>query len=465
MSEYSFSVFNSLKPFEVDIKHLMEDIRDHYTYPIEEAVIVENVDNCIDAKYTEIHFNVKNGVLEIIMLGDCINEETFWKVLPKIAATTKVKEKSKTALGRYGWGMKVVMYVSKYVIIETKCENFHAAQRWELYKGVPMWGKVSSLKRRIMNDKFTIITLHLKDEYSMKITPEFIEKTLQKYYPTVLSGAKVKNAEGKARELKIFVNSNLVKPPIRVRWEKKMPLRINVNGEEATGYVYLAKEKLSEEDRGIAIIVHGRRISNEFFGVYGTKNDRITGYLHADMLINDLAGDKTSIRRKSGKWQKLKREAAKQLSKFMKEIGAIREEKLPKKTITWVHEEINKLIKHFPELQKLAIKPNKYVSKKVLIQKEEGKIPATLMEGAQRVSGTEKGPGKGGKVPAWVGEEKAKSPYLDSHGKSKAVKVKRKVKVGVRIDPRPFPGVLKEAWYSPEGVIYVNTAFPSYKKA
>ena len=60
---------------------------------------------------------------------------------------------------------------------------------------------------------------------------------------------------------------------------------------------------------------------------------RIAGYIHADFLIEDIAGDKTSLRRSSSRWKLLSGGASKQLSKFMKEIGAIREEKLPQKMI------------------------------------------------------------------------------------------------------------------------------------
>ena len=182
------------------------------------------------------------------------------------------------------------------------------------------------------------------------------------------------------------------------------------------------------------------------------------------MLVNYLAGDKTKIKW-CGKWRKLRMEISKQLSAFMKKIGAVRSEKLPKKTMKWLHEEINKLIKHIPELQELAVKSSKTLERKVLIQKNKGKELATLIEGAQKVPGTEIGPGRGGKVPAWTGGKKLRSPRLDEHGKDRATTVKRRVKVGIEIRPRPVPERSEEAWYVPEGVVIVNTSFPSYKKA
>jgi len=65
------------QPFKVDMKHLMENLRDHYRIEIEEAAIVENVDNCIDERYTtcymrwrkqhkEIRFYLKKEDYEIL---------------------------------------------------------------------------------------------------------------------------------------------------------------------------------------------------------------------------------------------------------------------------------------------------------------------------------------------------------------------------------------------------------------
>ena len=340
--------------FDVDRKHLMENIREQYTFPIEEAAIVENVDNCIDENYHTIFFNTMGGDLEILMLGDGMSEEVFWKTLAKIAATTKFEERRGKALGRYGWGMKISMYVGDWVIVETKCNGFQGAQRWRLVEGIPKRKKLEPNKTFAEN--FSVVQIRLKSEFKHISNPDFLERTLQKYYPTMLQGAKVSDRNGRKRELKVFIDSKQAKPPPEIEYEKKRPLAVKVDGEPITGYVLVAKEKLAEEDQGIKIIVNGRKIMKEFFGVYGDKNDRITGYLHADIIIEDLAGDKTSIRRITSHWRQLNERIAGQLSEFMKEIGAVREEKLPEKMIKQIQIEINNILKSFPELQELARK-------------------------------------------------------------------------------------------------------------
>lgn len=449
------------KPFKVDLEHLMDNIKEQYVnISIEEAVIVENTDNCIDERYTEIHFNLKDDVLQILMLGDGMDSRVFQQTLPKIAATEKVIAKVRSGLGRYGWGMKVSMCVADYIIIETKKGNFHGAQSWKLIDRIPKYKK--EIPKRKSDKAFTLITIKLTDTYRRKITLETIRNTLQQFYPTILSGAPVRNRHGKKRKLKVFLNSKLVAAPPAVEYEKRKPIKTKVVRQLATGYVYLAKKPLSEEKRGISIIVHGRKILNDFFGVHGSKDDRITGYLHADVLIEEIAGDKTLIKRRY-RWRKLSEGIAKQLGGFMKEIGAIKEEKLPKDIIKHVHEEINKLIRHFPELQELARKIGISLGRDVLIPKKEGDVLTKLEEGAKRTRGLEPSSGKGGPgVPAGPGREPIKAPSGEA-GEKRAVRKRRRR--GIHIVALPSPEIRKEAWFSSEGIVVINSKFPTYTKA
>jgi len=460
LTHFSLSLPPVYKPFQVDLEHLMENIKEQYVnISIEEAIIVENTDNCIDEGYTEINFDLKNGLLQILMLGDGMDSKVFQETLPRIAATTKVTKKIRSGLGRYGWGMKVSMYVADYIIIETKKGHFHGAQSWKLIDGIPKYKKEIPKKQK--DSDFTLIAIKLKKSYHQKISLDFIKRTLQHFYPTILGGAPVRNRYGKKRRLRVLLKSKLVESPPEVDYEKKSPIKVRAVRREATGYVFLARETLDEAARGISIIVHGRKIMKDYFGVHGSKDDRITGYLHADMLIDDVAGDKTLIRREY-RWRKLSEGAAKQLGDFMKEVGAIREEKLPKDIIRHVHQEINNLIRHFPELQELARKLGISIRREVLIPEREGDVPTRLEEGSSRSRGLRPGSEKGGHgVPISSGEEPAKAPS-NALGEKRAVRRKRRR--GLQIVARPETEK-KEAWFSPEGIVVVNSKFPTYDKA
>jgi hypothetical protein len=439
----------------------MENIREQYSFPIEEAVIVENVDNCIDESYHTVRFDLNGDELDIMMLGDGMDPAVFWKILTKIAATTKFEDRRGSSLGRYGWGMKISMCVADYVTIETRLNDFHGAQSWKLINEIP--NRKKEQPSVALGENFTFIKVKLKCEYKQIFTRELIERTLQKFYPTLLAGAKISNGHGRKRELRIMINSDPVQPPQEVRYVKKKPLAVRVDGKEATGYVFLAEESVARDDQGIKIIVNGRKITEEFFGVFGSENERITGYFHADALIEDLAGDKTSIKRNTSRWRKLSEGVGKQLSDFMKEIGATREEQLPRSMVTEIHLEINNLLKHFPELQELAKRAGISFYGDVLVPKQQGDIMTKLEEGSERQPGTESGGGGGSGVPVSSGDDTNVAPSKES-GQSSATKKKRKR--GLNIWPRPEPNIRKEAWFSPgEGMVIVNSMFPTYKKA
>lgn len=67
------------QPFEVDFEHLMEDIKLQCSIPIEEATIVENMDNFLDERYREIRFDTYPEKLRILMIGSGIPQEVFEK--------------------------------------------------------------------------------------------------------------------------------------------------------------------------------------------------------------------------------------------------------------------------------------------------------------------------------------------------------------------------------------------------
>jgi hypothetical protein len=450
------------QPFDVDLEHLMEDVKLQCSIPIEEATIVENMDNFLDERYREIRFDTYLEKLRILMVGSGIPQEVFERKLSTMAGTTKVAEGIK-GLGRYGYGMKIMLFVSNHVVIETKLADYHKALRWEIIARKPYKDMISTNEEREGN--FTLIEIHLKDEFRGKFSSEFLKSVLQQYYPTVLSGAPVINQYGERRKVKIFVDSEQVTAP-KLEYERKTYVDFRVDGEKVSGSIYLTKKEL-EEESGIAVIVHGRKIiEREYFHVYGRGDimTRITGYIHADVLIDDIAADKTKIKKQSISWRKISRECGKKLASFLREIGAAKEEEeLPKKLIKQVHEELNGLVKKFTEWQEIATSRRE----KLLISKKVGDVSTELSEIGKWVpgSGPSSGSGEGREAPASPGDEDIKAPSEKS-GKDKAVKKRGKGRKGLEIKQTPFPPDDKiEARFQPEGIVLINTNFPTFKKA
>jgi hypothetical protein len=116
--------------FGVDKAQIMRNLRDHYTFPLEDAVIVENMDNCIDEPgYNNVEFELSDGNFIIKMRGTGVSKENFEEIMPTLAGTTKFE---KEGLGHYGWGMKVGLAVSDCMIIKTKKGSYCRGQEWKL---------------------------------------------------------------------------------------------------------------------------------------------------------------------------------------------------------------------------------------------------------------------------------------------------------------------------------------------
>lgn len=445
-------LFSKRRPFGVDRRHLMENIKDHYTIPLAQAPVLENMDNCIDEEnYREIMFKVGEGVFEIEMIGSGMDERTFFDVLPTLAGTTKGV---KPGLGHYGWGMKVGMFVSENMVIENKKGDFHAAQKWWLENDGPWLDEVDPC--RGLKQDAVIITHNLNKKFMKEITPAIVQKTLQEYYPTVLGGAPVLG-----RKIKVLLNGQVVPPPERPEYEYKKNIWADVDDERATGKVFFAKKPLPEKERGIAIIVCGRKIMRDNFGVYSKEDDKITGYLHADMLYKEVAGDKTQIRRASETWRKLSKGISRQLGDFMREIGILEEKSLDSEDMAFVNKQLAKVLADFPELNPMKFE----IRKDVLIEKVAGDIPITLKEGTQPTSGGGEGPGGPNQVPVQPGEEKTVGP-VEADNDRKAVSRPRKVRSGPVISEVTQPNIRKEAWFNEgEGKVYINRAATSFEKS
>ena len=117
---------NTYHEFDVDKAQVMKNLQDHYTIPLEDAAIVENIDNCIDEpEYTKIEFELSDNSLIIKMFGTGIQQSVFENLLHTLAGTTK---SDKPGLGHYGWGMKIGLAISEYMTIRTKRGKFFGAQ-------------------------------------------------------------------------------------------------------------------------------------------------------------------------------------------------------------------------------------------------------------------------------------------------------------------------------------------------
>jgi hypothetical protein len=444
----------AFQEFNVDKAQVMRNLRDHYTIPLEEAVIVENMDNCIDEPgYNKVEFELKNEFFIIKMSGTGIPKGVFDNLLHTLAGTTKTE---KPGLGHYGWGMKVGLAISTFMQIKTRNGKFCGGQEWKLDENeIPRWRNIPEPD---FKEDMTIIEHKLKPEIREVFSTTKLKSALQKYYPTVIGGA-----PANGRIIELLVNGKQIES-IRPPFDKKKNIKIKIGNKEATGMMFFSKRGYKEDFDKIKIIVFGRKILDETFGV--PTNNKISGYIHADMLSKIVAGDKTAVQRSQPLWTNFRKEVGKILSEFLRELGELKDEiALDSDLLKHLHEEINRTLKHFPDLFGEFKAVTNKIYKRILIPDPEGEVSSTLLAGGQETTGTFGGPGQGGGIQVEGGKTDEDAPY-EIEGITPATPKIRRIRVGVQIKYRGLPGINREATFDfANATVWINSEFPTYKKA
>ena len=114
----------------VNLKHLLEDLRDSYPHPLEETIITELIANALDSGASEIRFITKHKkqILSAVDNGKGMSQQNF-EEYHDIASTTKVRGKG---IGFAGVGIKLALLVAEKVVTETKRGSLHEATQWKI---------------------------------------------------------------------------------------------------------------------------------------------------------------------------------------------------------------------------------------------------------------------------------------------------------------------------------------------
>ena len=114
----------------VNLRHLLEDIRDTYPFPIEEVILTELVANALDSASSEIRFVVRADppALTVCDNGKGMSPPQLDRY-HDIAATTKQRG---TGIGFAGLGAKLALLVAGAVVTETRAGQSTNATRWRL---------------------------------------------------------------------------------------------------------------------------------------------------------------------------------------------------------------------------------------------------------------------------------------------------------------------------------------------
>ncbi|OGT22352.1 MAG: hypothetical protein A3C55_04085 [Gammaproteobacteria bacterium RIFCSPHIGHO2_02_FULL_42_13] len=169
----------------VNLKHLLEDMRDSYGSPLEEVILTELLANALDSKATRFDVVID----ETALFMRCIDngsgmKRAALKEYHNIAASDKVRGQG---IGFAGVGAKLSLLLAERVVTESKGgRGSRAATEWRITNPYRAPWKFIPTTDAVSYPRGTSVTLHFTDTDSHLLRKEFVTDTIIKHFYPLL---------------------------------------------------------------------------------------------------------------------------------------------------------------------------------------------------------------------------------------------------------------------------------------
>lgn len=314
----------------VNLKHLLEDIRDSYPLPLEEVIIVELIANALDSGASKIDFTT-NPLHKTITIAD--NGHGMRKIAMRnyhnVASTTKVRGKG---IGFAGVGAKLSLLIAESVVTETRAgRGTRCSTDWHLSSDTRAPWKFIPSEKIVAYPKGTAVRIVLADPNSPLLDEKFVENVvMRQFYPLFIPD--FFNAIYRylyPRGLSFSVNgASLSSPQSAIPSTAKIfKIIINRRIKQIAGFGYLAQlSEPSDEDYGLSVSTFGKIIKSgwEWVGITPRGGATLSGFVEIPQLsevltINkmDFLRDSTSLK----KYYRVRKAIQSALSAVLAEFG------------------------------------------------------------------------------------------------------------------------------------------------
>lgn len=457
----------------VNLKHLLEDIRDSYSMPLAETIIVEIIANSLDSRTEEIRLvtDPASATLTIVDDGKGMSRVEFQQY-HDIAATTKVRGKG---IGFAGVGAKLSLLTGK-VTTETKAGGHHAASEWWLETDQRAPWKEISPKNRIASKTGTAVSVACPDEKALA-HEEFVKQTVLKhYYPLIDPDFGLILNEVYSGPVRIYVNGfQVTKDPSFP--ERRTFLVRRGRRKKPVGFGFIAKVdgQLDEDLRGLAISTYGKIIKRGWDWVGETPRNpgKITGIVEIPELASiltlnkaDFLRDQTSL----AKFYSFRKAVQDTLQPILREMGEIaplteRKQEASRPLEKEIQNVLRKMIVDFPELSPLLGRQRGIEKLPGIVPDDDAGPIGSLIEDTERPageSGGEGGDGGGTQAPESVDLEPDIHPDPQARERGSPYEA-RQTLPSLTIKYDDLPHVPELGWLR-ENTVWVNKGHPAYKK-
>ena len=357
----------------VNLLHLLEDIRDGYSMPVEEVIITELVANALDSGGSQINF-ITDPVNAVLSCEDNGKGMTRIQLKEYHNIASSAKERGK-GIGFAGIGAKLSLLVAEKVLTETiGPRNSKNAAEWHLSPPLRApWQYADFVSS--FNQRGVKVSIYLKDRASLLLNEAFIYTAVQKHFHPLLNLFLRESFYRFAykKDLEFFVNGKKVALPDSLISEKRSEFRIFLGKSRkkyiGVGYFIELDKNVMDADNflipGIAVATYGKIIKQgwEWIGIYPKSRNRFYGVVEIPALSEILTTNKADFLSNAGslkKYYRYRKIVQEQLAQFLVSIGEAegeRPESFPgrmKPLSKEIDATLRKITLDFPELSALV---------------------------------------------------------------------------------------------------------------
>lgn len=348
----------------VNLRHLLEDIRDSYNAPIEEVIVTELVANALDSQASDIGFITdEDGSALICKDNGCGMRRSSLREYHNIAASDKERGKG---IGFAGLGAKLSLLIAEAVITETRAGyGSRAATTWRMASGTRAPWKFIPCPGLISSSRGTAVRIVLRHKSPLG-DPNFLITTVRKQFFPLLSPEihreflKYFYKKGVA----FYVNGQLLsfEEPVALS-RRTFFISLGGKNRRPIGFGSLVRSDgvIPEEESGLSVSTYGKVIKHgwEWIGMLPRSHAKIRGSIEIPGLAEILTTNKTdffSDRASLKKYYRYRKAVQNAISPILQEWGereenAVDVDRELKPLQQQIKSALQQMIGEFPELE------------------------------------------------------------------------------------------------------------------
>lgn len=455
----------------VNYKHLLEDLRDMYPFPLNETIIVELIANALDAQPEEIKLTIdqRRRALTVIDDGRGMSKQQL-EQYHDLAATTKARGKG---IGFAGVGAKLSLLLGK-VVTETRTKGFHAATEWYLQNDFHAPWLGTSPKGKVSTNMGSAVMIVLEDTGSPLLDADSVADVIRRHYYPLLDDEFWPMLWGVyPKRVSLYVNGSILHTASTADEKRKCFSVIQKRRQVGHGFIMKTSHELDEAQRGIAVSTYGKVIKRgwEWLGISPRNPAHLAGLVEIPALSSILATNKADFLKDGTSLKKYYscREAIQEaLDPILRSLGEITSsaEYTERELLYPIEKEVQQVLEDmladFPELSPLVGRKGRGEPVEGVIPDEESPLIGRLAEGSSSMTGTMGGAGEGSGLEVAPGPDPdmriEPSSEADQRGEAHEGRKKRPTLM-ISYENDPTSPELGRLW---ENTVWINTSHPAY---